>query len=82
MKILVVKELVTDMAEPIMRKDFGINEFFKQKQLDKLKLVHDVFSYDENTFSEIVKYMQPYIKLRGSQIVFSQEYLKDPLLFT
>ena len=82
MKSLVVKELVTDKAEAIVKKEFGINEFFKQKQLDKLRLVHDVFSYDESTFMEIVKVMQPYIKQRGEQIVHSPEYLKDPLLFT
>ena len=82
MRSLVVKELVTDKAEVIANKECGIKDFFKLRQLDKLRLVYDVFSYDESTFDEIVKVMQPYIRERGEEIAQSTEYLKDPLLFT
>ena len=44
---IVVSELVTKTAGRVAsQEEASIADFFKQSQLDKLKLTYDVFSYD------------------------------------
>lgn len=79
---VVVRELVTNMAETICEKEGGIVTFLKEKQLEKLKLLYEVFKYDETTYRHIISKMTPYITERGSLIVDDEEHIKDPLVFT
>ena len=70
------------MAETIVQKENGLDRFLKEKELDKLKLMYEVFSRDENTLQHIVNSMVPYIEQIGSSIVQNDENVKDPLVFT
>ena len=80
-KKILVSEYVTKMAKLQCEKEAGIVTYLREKQLDKLKLVYQVFQRDPDTFKHIIDKMKPYVEERGTAIVKNEEYLKDPLVF-
>ena len=79
---LAVKEYVTDVSSLVVDKEAGVEDFFKQKHYENLKLLFTVFSRDEDTFAQIINKMTPYIMEIGRKIVDSEDNLKDPVMFT
>ena len=53
------------MAETIASKDTGCAYMFKQKNIEELKLLFQVFRRDQNTFGLIINQMNPYINMNG-----------------
>ena len=74
--------MITKMAEQVASKDTGCVHMFKQKNLDELKLLFNVFRRDPSTFGLIISQMNPYIIERGLKIVQDEENVKDPHMFT
>ena len=70
------------MAQQVADKEQGVVHFFKEKSLDKLHLLFNVFSRDESKYEVIINKMKPYIEEQGTLIVNEDENLKDPLMFT
>ena len=77
-----VKAMITDMAQAVVDKENGVVQFFKEKSLDKLHLLFNVFSRDESKYENILNKMKPYIEEEGALIVNEEGNLKDPLMFT
>ena len=74
--------MITDMAQAVVDKENGVVQFFKEKSLDKLHLLFNVFSRDESKYENILNKMKPYIEEEGALIVNEEGNLKDPLMFT
>ena len=70
------------MASIVVDKENGVVTFFKEKSLDKLHLLYNVFSRDDEKYDEILEKMRPYIEEQGALIVNNEENVKDPLMFT
>ena len=70
------------MANLVVEKENGVMTFFKEKQLDKLHLLFNVFSRDNTKYVQILEKMRPYIEEQGALLVNNEENVKDPLLFT
>lgn len=70
------------MAAMIVEKENGVVTFFKEKSLDKLHLLFNVFSRDDSKYDQILEKMRPYIEEQGALLVSNEENVKDPLLFT
>lgn len=51
---IVESEMITKMAEQVAGKDTGCVHMFKQKNLDELKLLFNVFRRDPTTFGLII----------------------------
>ena len=51
---IVVCELITNMAETICEKEGGILTFLKEKHIEKLQLLFEVFKHDEESFIHII----------------------------
>ena len=66
----------------IVEKENGVVTFFKEKSLDKLHLLFNVFSRDDSKYDQILEKMRPYIEEQGALLVSNEENVKDPLLFT
>lgn len=77
-----VKALVTDMADIVVEKENGVVRFFREKSLDKLHLLFNVFSRDSSKYDRILDKMKPYIEEVGCALVNLEENVKDPIKFT
>lgn len=77
-----IKALVTDMANIVVEKENGVVTFFKEKALDKLHLLFNVFTRDESKYEQILDKMKPYIEEVGCALVNLEENVKDPIKFT
>ena len=67
------------MASQVVDKENGVVTFFKEKSLDKLHLLFNVFTRDESKYDEILEKMRPYIEEQGALLVSNDENVKDPL---
>ena len=70
------------MAHMVVEKENGVVTFFKEKALDKLHLLFNVFSRDDSKYDQILEKMRPYIEEQGALLVSNEENVKDPLMFT
>lgn len=77
-----IKALVTDMASIVVEKENGVVTFFKEKALDKLHLLFNVFSRDDSKYEQILDKMKPYVEEVGCALVNLDENVKDPIKFT
>ena len=67
------------MANNVVEKENGVVTFFKEKSLDKLHLLFNVFSRDDSKYDQILEKMRPYIEEQGALLVSNEENVKDPL---
>ena len=67
------------MASVVVEKENGVVTFFKEKSLDKLHLLFNVFSRDDSKYDQILEKMRPYIEEQGALLVSNEENMKDPL---
>lgn len=70
------------MANEIVDKEQGVELFLKEKSLDKLHLLFDIFSRDDSKYDVVLAKLKSYIEEQGALIVQNEANVKDPLQFT
>lgn len=76
--------LVKEPAEEIIDKEgTGCEDMFKNKKVQELKRMYELFSRVEDTLKFILRKMQPYIQdNRGKELISDESLKKDPIKFT
>lgn len=74
--------LIEDNAQQVISKETGCKSMLKNKKLEELKDMYNLFSKVEGTLKYILEEMSPYIEERGKSIIDDDELKKDPVKFT
>jgi endo-1,4-beta-D-glucanase Y len=75
--------LVDKEAQNVINKDgTGCKEMLRNKKVDELTKMYNLYSRVDTTLKYILLEMGPYIEGRGTVVIEDEELLKDPVKFT
>lgn len=75
--------IIEQHAQTVINKEgTGCKEMLKNKKLEELTNMYQLYSRVENTLKYILLEMGPYIEARGTVVIDDKELQKDPVKFT
>jgi hypothetical protein len=72
----------THAQEVINKEGTGCKEMLKNKKLDELTRMYQLYSRVDGTLKYMLLEMSPYVESRGMTLIQDEELLKDPVKFT
>jgi cullin 3 len=75
--------IIDNHAQNVINKDgTGCKEMLRNKKLEELTKMYNLYSRVDTTLKYILLEMGPYIESRGQVVIQDEELLKDPVKFT